>query len=166
MTTTTPVPIYIAAPFTDAALVRDIEPRFLPIGAESHSTWAQAANGPERLESMPLEMIQHIAAANDRDLLSAFAVIVLSRDGAGGEMFAEARLALEYGIPVVWVGRRRPLTAYRPGVVRVHTVEEAVEIVALFVAAVRQPWPVEENWARDTLWSLVEKLAEETEVAA
>ncbi|PMU97989.1 hypothetical protein, partial [Pseudomonas sp. GP01-A4] len=70
------------------------------------------------------------------------------------------------GIPVVWVGRRRPLTAYRPGVVRVDTVEEAIEIVALFVAAVRQPWPVEENWARDTLWSLVEKLAEETEVAA
>jgi len=166
MTTPALIPVYIAAPFADAALVRAIEPRLLPLGAESHSGWAQHANGPEQLDSMPLQSIQNIAAANDRDLMSAFAVLVLSRDGAGGEMFAEARLALEYGIPVVWVGARRPLTAYRPGVVRVDTLEEALDLIALFAARVRQPWPVEEDWARETVWSVVEKLGDESEVAA
>ena len=159
------IPIYIAAPFADAALVREVGARLPAFGAESRSTWAECADGPEQLEAMTPDEVRSVAAANDRDLLASFALVVLSRDGAGGEMFAEARLALEYGIPIVWVGKRRPLSAYREGVIRVDTIEDALDLVRRFSECVRQPFPVDDEWARDTLWSYVEIFAASKEAA-
>ncbi len=68
---------------------------------------------------MGVREVRRIALANDRDLLGADLVVALPRDGAGAEMFAEVRLALAHRIPVLWVGARRPLSAYREGVLRV-----------------------------------------------
>jgi hypothetical protein len=83
-------------------------------------------------------------------------VLVLARDGAGAEMFGEARLALEYGIPTVWFGTRRPLSAYRPGVVRVETIDEAMEQLAAFAQITRRLSLVSADDARDAIWMTIE----------
>jgi hypothetical protein len=68
-------------------------------------------------ESKP-EPLQEEAAQNDKDLMSSDALLVLARDGAGGEMFAEVALARMVGMPIHWVGDRFILSAFRAGVVR------------------------------------------------
>jgi hypothetical protein len=73
-------------------------------------------------------------------------------------MFAEARLALEHGIPVVWVGARRPLSGYRPGVIRVDTLEAGVDLLATFAEIVSHSWGVGDAWARATIWDLITRL--------
>src|SRR5258706_3586810 len=99
-----PVRVYVAAPYADAPRVRALhddlrEAGFLPV-----SQWAENANGPEALETLPLSTIRALARQNDADLLSAHLVIALARDGAGGDMFAEVRCALDSKIPVLGVG--------------------------------------------------------------
>ena len=81
--------VYLAAPFLDAPLVRDLDAKLEALGIDVTSTWALAASGPEALGAMPIDEVRRVALANDRDLLGAHLVVALARDGAGAEMFAE-----------------------------------------------------------------------------
>jgi hypothetical protein len=123
-----PLRCYVAAPFADAPFVREVHACLRLLGLEPTSCWAEgaAADGtPERLDLMPLEEVRALAERNDHALATSDVVLVLPREGAGREMYAEARLAVAIGLPLVWVGNPRPLTAYREGVVRVETLPEA-----------------------------------------
>ncbi len=116
---------YVAAPFIDAPYVREVHACLRLLGIEPTSSWADHANGPEDLASMPLAQVRAIAERNDHALATSDIVLVLPRDGAGREMYAEARIALAIGMPVIWVGGPRPLSAYREGVLLVDTLPEA-----------------------------------------
>jgi hypothetical protein len=151
----TPVRVYVAAPYADAPRVRAVHDELRNAGFEPTSRWADAANGPETLDVLPLSDVRAIARANDDDLQRAHFLLVLARDGAGGEMFAETRLALDSGIPVVWVGSRRPLTAYREGVVRVGDVNEALSFARSFAVLIARSWIVGADWARAVVWSFI-----------
>lgn len=116
---------YVAAPFIDASFVREVHACLRLLGIEPTSSWAEHANGPEDLESMPLDEVRAIAERNDHALATSDVVLVLPRETAGREMYAEARIALAIGLPVVWVGGPKPLSAYREGVARVDSLAEA-----------------------------------------
>ena len=121
-----PLRCYVAAPFVDAPYVREVHGCLRLLGIEPSSSWAELADGqPEQLEAMPLEQVRAIAERNDHALATSDVVLVLPREGAGREMYAEARLAIAIGLEVIWVGGPRPLSAYREGVTLVDTVQEA-----------------------------------------
>ncbi len=157
---------YVAGPYADAPRVRQLHAELRALGIRPVSRWAEEATGPEALEELSLSAVRAIARRNDDDLLNAHFAIVLARDGAGGEMFAEVRLALDSGIPVVWVGKRRPLTAYREGVVRVASVFDALSFAQSVAELVTRPWIVSAAWARSMIWSTIEHLEGDAEVAA
>jgi len=150
--------VYLAAPFVDARDVRDLDARLEALGIGVTSTWAHAASGPELLGAMPVDDVRRIALANDRDLLAAQLLVALAREGAGAEMFAEVRLALAHRIPVLWVGTRRPLSAYREGVLRVATIAEGMTYLSGFGEIVGGLAPFEKRTARETLWDVIEGL--------
>lgn len=134
-----PLRCYLAAPYDDAPLVRDLHRRLSARGVRCTSAWAEQADGPERLDLMPLEELRARALANDVALAESDVVVVLPREGKGREMYGEARLAVAFGIPVIWVGPTRCLTSYRAGVECVDDVEAAVrEIVARAAAWARR----------------------------
>lgn len=120
---------YVAAPFADAAFVRVVHEHLVNIGVTPTSTWAMHAYGPEDFSRFAPEELARIAEKNDADVRGSDVVLVLARDGAGGEMFAEARFAITLGRPVVWSGRRT-LSAWRRGVVRVDDLDDAIAVLA------------------------------------
>lgn len=117
--------VYVAAPYADAEQVRALHRRMRVMGLQPTSSWAEAADGPESFTNKLPEVLRDFALANDAELLRSSAVLVLARDGVGGEMFAEARLALDNDIPVFWVGRRT-LSAWREGVVLCEDVDDGL----------------------------------------
>lgn len=121
---------YVAAPYRHAPVVRSVHRSLRTIGWQPTSEWAESAKGPEELEKMPLELVRQIARANDRDVESAHALLALAHEGEGAEMFCELRYAAELGIPVVYAGARKCLSAYRPGVLRVDDMLEGLEVLA------------------------------------
>jgi hypothetical protein len=157
--------IYFAAPYDDAPLVQRLHTRAKTMGLKPMSHWAETAHGSEQLATMPIERVRSIAWDNDVDLKSSQVVIVLAREGAGGEMFAEARLALTHEIPVIWVGDRRPLTAYRPGVIRVGGIEEAFVVLKGLSDAASAPWIDGPEWTRSHLWEATEFFNGDEEIA-
>ncbi|MBI2395765.1 MAG: hypothetical protein HYV09_39740 [Deltaproteobacteria bacterium] len=117
---------YVAAPFGDAPFVREVHACLRLLGLGPTSSWAEHADGsPEQLDAMPLEEVRALAERNDHALATSDVVLVLPREGAGREMYAEARLAIAIGLPVVWVGGPRPLSAYREGVILVDSLTDA-----------------------------------------
>lgn len=120
--------VYVAAPYADAPHVRLIHERLIAQDIRPTSTWASTALGPEDFSKATAAGLLAVAATNDADLRGSDAVLVLARDGAGGEMFAEARVALEWGRPCVWVGRRT-LSAWRRGVVLAEDVDDALRVL-------------------------------------
>lgn len=121
---------YVAAPFADAPFVREVHACLRLLGIEPTSSWAECGDGePERLDLMPIAEVRAIAERNDHALATSDVVLVLPREGAGREMYAEARLALAIGLEVVWVGGPRPLSAYREGVTLVDTLQEAFRVL-------------------------------------
>ncbi len=126
---------YVASPFDDAPLVRRLHARLRALHVRPTSSWAEHAEGPEQLDLLPLETVRALALRNDVALAESDVVVVLPREGKGREMYGEARLAVAFGIPVLWVGPTRCLTAYRAGVERVDTVEEALTRIAALAAA-------------------------------
>jgi hypothetical protein len=150
--------VYLAAPFADAPAIRDLDTKLDEIGIDVTSSWAHSATGAEQLETMPLEEVRRVALANDRDLLAAHLLVALPRDGAGAEMFAEVRLALAHRIPVLWVGTRRPLSAYRHGVLRVPSLAEAMIFLSGMADMVSTLSPFEKRKAREALWDIVESI--------
>lgn len=126
MRSTTPR-VYVAAPYADAAFVREgIHPPLRARGLACTSTWAETARGAEDFSAMAPEALRSAAVGNDRDVVASDVVLLLAREGAGGECFAEARLALAMRIPVVWHGRRT-LSAWRDGV---HLVDSGADYTA------------------------------------
>ena len=117
--------VYVAAPYGDGHRVRRTHALLRYLRLEPTSSWAETADGPEDLGAIPVEKIRALAAKNDEELLNSDAVLVLARVGAGHEMCAEARLAIDRGIAVVWVGEPRCLSACRNGVDRVDDMTEA-----------------------------------------
>jgi hypothetical protein len=117
--------VYIAAPYEDASYVRMVSGHLRRLGLTTTSSWSEQARGPEDLTQMMPAVIRTVAHQNDDDLRAADVCLVMARRGAGGEMFAEARLALEWGKPVYWVGRRI-LSAYRSGVTICDDLDAAV----------------------------------------
>lgn len=117
--------IYVAAPYADAPMVRAVHVRLVALGLAFTSTWAEAARGAEDFSALTPEGLRAAALENNRGIDDADAMLVLARDGAGGEMFAEARYALTLGIPVLWCGRRI-LSSWRDGVVICDDVDAAL----------------------------------------
>ena len=156
--------LYVAAPFERAPEVRDLHALARPLGLTAVSFWAEEAHGPENLRALPRDVARALGRKNDRDLLSAHLVVALASYGAGGEMFAEVRLALAHRIPVLWVGARRPLSAYREGVLRVSSVAEGVMLVSGFAGITRDLAPFEKRKARETLWEVIEGLEDAGDV--
>lgn len=124
------VRVYVAAPFEDAGIVRAVHDRLRSLGIEPCSTWAESARGIEDFSAFTPARLRSLAEQNDRDVAEARAVLVMARPGAGGEMFAEARLALAMSIPVVWLGRRT-LSAWRAGVTRAEDLDDAISTLLL-----------------------------------
>lgn len=129
--------IYVAAPYEDAAFVRQVHTRLRERKFTPTSSWAETAKGADVLTP---EIAQTAITVNDADLRSSDAVFVIARPGAGGEMFCEIAAALMHGIRVFWVGRK-VLSAYRDGVVWCGDyVPEALDTLE----ATMRPVPVEE----------------------
>lgn len=121
---------YVCAPFEDGATVRDrVHVRVLAAGFAPSSRWATEWTGSENFDGASVAELRSRAEQNDADLRSSTVALVLARPGGGGEMFAEARLALECGLAVVWVGRRT-LSAWRRGVVRVDDLDQAIAVLS------------------------------------
>lgn len=130
--------VYVAAPYDDAAFVRDVvHAKLIELGATPMSLWAEKAAGPEDFSKMTVDALRAAARDNDRDLRASAVCLVIARPGAGGEMFAESRVAAEWGKAIVWVGRRT-LSAWRTGVVRVESLDDAFAVLARMVADYRE----------------------------
>lgn len=131
--------VYVAAPYAEGPFVAAVvHPALRERDLSPTSGWAAQADGaPERLERLPLDAVRAIAERNDADLASSDLVVVLGHRGTGREMYAEARIAIALGLPVVWVGPPYPLSAYREGVVRVASLEEAWPAIELLAAQLR-----------------------------
>ncbi|WP_394849821.1 hypothetical protein LZC95_20485 [Pendulispora brunnea] len=117
--------VYVAAPYEDAALVREVHERLRLHRAHATSEWARNARGADDLASLPRERRRALALANDFAVSTSDAVMVLARPGAGGEMFCEARLAIACHVPVFWVGREI-LSTSREGVSVCEDVNDAL----------------------------------------
>ncbi len=120
--------VYVAAPFARGPfVVAAVHPALAVRGLTCTASWAAAADGaPERLDALPIERVRGIAARNDADLAGSDVLLVLGDQGTGREMYAEARIAIALGLPVVWLGPPFPLSAYREGVERVVSLEAAI----------------------------------------
>ncbi|GAC1351817.1 MAG: hypothetical protein NVSMB1_08520 [Polyangiales bacterium] len=129
-----PFRVYVAAPYTDAPHVRAVHERLRALRMSPTSSWADHAQGEEDFSKMSAKALRAIAKRNDDALSRAHAVIALPRAGVGREMFAEVRIALSLNIPVVWVGETLCLSAFRDGVKRVATLDDALEIVQRWAA--------------------------------
>ncbi|WP_394825007.1 hypothetical protein [Pendulispora albinea] len=126
--------IYVAAPYEDALLVREVHARLRACGCIYTSTWAENARGAENFALSTVDELREITRLNDDGIDMSDAMLVIARPGAGGEMFAEVRYALERQIPVYWVGRRI-LSTFRPGVTLCESIDDAVARVTAEVAA-------------------------------
>jgi hypothetical protein len=131
--------IYVAAPYSDAPLVRGVHKELRRAGCKPTSQWAEDAKGAENLE-LPLGDLRRLAMGNDDAIRESDRMLVLAREGAGGEMFSEVRYAITFAVPVYWVGRTI-LSAFRPGVARYADLADAI-------AAVTKP-----DFWRDTPWA-------------
>ena len=80
-------------------------------------------------------------------------------------MFAEIRLALAHRIPVLWVGERRILSAYREGVLCVDTLGDAMAHLHGFLDLVGHMTAFEKHRAREIVWGFIECLQDEDPTA-
>lgn len=118
--------IYVAAPWEDGPLVREVHTRLVHAHLRPVSAWSVSADGaPERLENVPQHERMAAIEGNDRAVSCCDAVLVMARAGVGGAMFGEVRLAQLLSKPVYWVGRYT-LDAYRNGVKRCLDVNAAI----------------------------------------
>lgn len=122
-----PLFVYVAAPYEDGPFVRTVHDRLVSIGVRPTSRWAYNTDGSiEQIARFAPGELRRRAHENDADMRGSDLVLVLARHGGGGEMFAEARLALEWGKAVMWVGQRTTLTAWRSGVLRFADLNDAL----------------------------------------
>lgn len=123
--------VYVCAPFEDGAFVRALHERLETLQLTPTSRWAEHATSREDFARYSPVQLREYARRNDADLRGSDVALVLARHGGGGEMFAEARLALEWGKAVVWVGKRHTLSAFRSGVVRTEDLDTGIARLVL-----------------------------------
>ncbi len=119
--------VYVAAPYARAEEAREIHKKLRALQMTPTSSWAENATGKEALDTLTDQERYDICAQNDCDLCGSDVVLLRSVQGEGGEMFCELCLALEQVIPVVYVGPRFILSAYRQGVTRVDSLSSALD---------------------------------------
>jgi len=124
--------VYVAAPFARRPEVLALHGRLRAHGLEPTSTWA---TGTESEAELTPEMARRLIAQNDRDIARSSALLAIAYPGEGGEMFCEVTWAIVAGKPVYWVGSRRILSTWRPGVVVCTSVEDAIAKMKGRVAA-------------------------------
>lgn len=116
---------YVAAPFAHAAEVRSIHGYLIGVGITPTSSWATTARGAEDFSKFSPEQLRRFAEQNDADLRGSDVVLIHDPFGEGRETYAEAARAILWGKPVVWRSKVC-LSQWRPGVVRVHDLDEAI----------------------------------------
>lgn len=131
--------IYVAAPFQRASEALLAHHALVAIGLLPVSRWVAVALERQGVDALTAAEAHHGIEVNDEDLVSADALLVLSYPGEGGEMFAEARMALLLGKPVVWVRGRQILSSWRRGVTLVDSLQEGVQRLD----SIRGDWPAE-----------------------
>jgi len=101
------VKVYIAAPYGEAIFVRtEVFSMLRAAGLEPVATWAVEANGEqENLLTISREILRSRWIRNRSDLTRSDAVLVIARDGCGGEMFAEIEQARFAALSIYWCGR-------------------------------------------------------------
>lgn len=116
---------YVASPFARWTRAKRIRVLLRELGYSVDSAWIDDAERAQGRESENVGLMRDAMARNDHDVATSDVVIALTFPGEGGEMFAEARLALHLGIPVLWVGSRRIGSCYRDGSERYDEVMDA-----------------------------------------
>lgn len=116
--------VYVAAPYEDAMHVRAAHSDLIARGMTPTSRWAERAFGLED-RTIDVAELRRLLARNHADVDASDAMLVLARDGAGGEMFVEAARAIACGLHVVWRGRTI-LSSFAEGVIRVASTTSAI----------------------------------------
>ena len=130
--------IYVAAPYGSAARVREVHKLLEAIDCSPVSHWAEMATDAEHLTDSAARVQRAMWEVNIQCLDTAEAVLVLSEETGGGEMFAEIGRALHMGRPVLWTGPRRVLSCYAPGVVIERCLDDALDRLAGAAKAPRE----------------------------
>lgn len=107
--------VYIAAPFARWSRAKRARTLLRDLGFVVDSSWIDDAERAGGRESDNPGLMQDALARNDADVSTSDVVLAMTWHGEGGEMFAEARLALLRGIPVLWVGERFIGSSFRAG---------------------------------------------------
>lgn len=126
--------VYLAASFAKARWVESVvAPLLTARGCDVVSTWHRAPHiEAEALKDMPAELRHEIAATNDRDIAQADVVVVVASVEAR-ETWAELVSAWRAGVRCIVIepmDGTMPLSAYRPGVMHVVSVGDAVDVAA------------------------------------
>lgn len=113
-------PVFVAAPYGRAQMVRDTHGALLRAGCQPLSEWAELASGPECLDDMSARERELAMQLNHAGILRSGAMLVLSFQGEGGEMFADVARGLlaRPSVPVIWTGDRTVLSAFHQSVYR------------------------------------------------
>jgi hypothetical protein len=122
--------VYVGAPFASAGRVRETHRLLESIGCHPTSHWAELATDAEHLSDDKRRSQGAQWQVNAECLAQSEAMLVLSEDVAGGELYAEVGRALSRGIPVLWTGPRRILSCYAPGVVIERSLDSALNRLA------------------------------------
>lgn len=121
--------VYVAGPYSSAAFIREhVHERLRQLRIQPTSRWAEDAHGAEDFSKYSHERLRELGLSNDADLESSHALLLVDLAGMGRETYAEVRLALLRGKPVVWLGRHS-LSAYRDGVTRAEDLDEALSFL-------------------------------------
>lgn len=121
--------VYICAPFEDGpGLSARTIPSMIYAGIIPLASWVDDALSGKSDKHLTAASAQAALAVNDFELASSDAVLVIAREGTGGEMFCEVGRALALSIPVFWVGRR-VLSAWRQGVTICDSVDDAIDTI-------------------------------------
>ncbi len=142
--------VYVAAPFARRDEVRALHGRLEALGMEPTSQWAL---GTEREEDLTVAMARALAVRNDDDVARSHALLMTAYPGEGGESFGEARLAIEWRVPVIWVGRRT-LSTFRRGVVEAANIDQALSLLHDWELLIARPWLLDDpdgSWARSVI---------------
>jgi hypothetical protein len=103
--------IYVASTFTHGPTVQHIHDLIIAAGAKPLSTWAEKARGQkENLRAMTTLEKVIAMQENYRQLAKAEVVIVYDPNYDGHETYLEVARAIDAGKPIVWIGKRWPLS--------------------------------------------------------
>ena len=122
--------VYVGAPYASAWRVRKVHDLLKQIACDPVSHWAELATEQEHLHDSRWHMHRAQWEINVRGIDSCEAMLVLSDEIGGGELFAEVGRALLIGRPVLWTGPRRILSCYAPGVLVCPSLEDAMAQLA------------------------------------